>query len=147
MKSALLAMLLLTFASTVVNAGPNEGLTLIVQGNVTGVETDGNPCANIPIPETCEETIPRATPDLDGVEWFIVLAAGANPLAFHTITFGIGDYDPAACYISETGACFPQFGPLEIPSNGWPGPFSGTAVSWAPFCLEGLLVPVYFFGV
>jgi hypothetical protein len=27
--------------------------------------------------------------------------------------------------------------PLEIPSDGWPDPMTGTALSWLPHCLEG----------
>lgn len=147
MRKLVLAMAFLALGATVAFAGPNDGVTLTVQGNVTGVETEGDPCGNIPIPATCEETSPVAMGDATGEEWFIVLAAGANPLAFTTITFGIGDYDPYACYIDQKAPCFGTLGPLEIPSDGWPGPNTGTSVSWAPNCLTGMLVPVYYFGV
>jgi hypothetical protein len=141
-------MAVLALGATVAFAGPNEGVTVTVHGNITGVETDGlDVCGSIPIPANCEDTVPAAIPDSFGEEWFIVLAAGANPLAFTTITFGIGDYDPYACYIDQSGPCFGSLGPLELPSDGWPGPNTGTSVTWAPNCLAGMLVPVYYLGV
>lgn len=128
-------------------AGPNEGLTLTPLGGVNVDETSGDPCVDIFDPGlSCEDVDPNAQPDGLGVEWYLVLAAGASPLAFNTITFGIGDFDPYACYIGAYGPCFGEFGPLQIPSAGWPGPMSGTSVSWAPNCLTGMLVPVYWFG-
>lgn len=127
-------------------AGPNEGVVLTPHGNVNGFPTGGSPCNDYPIPEICADTDPNAAPDAGGVEWYIVLAAGESELGFTTIIFGIGDYDPNACYAAMYGPCFPELVPLEIPSDTWPGPFSGTAVSWAPECLQGMLVPVYFFG-
>jgi hypothetical protein len=80
------------------------------------------------------------------VEWFLVIAARSADLEFHTVAFGLGDYDPYACYLYAYGPCFPEFGPLEIPCDGWPEPMSGTRVSWRPECLDGTLVPVYYFG-
>jgi hypothetical protein len=146
MRKLVLAMAVLALGATVAFAGPNAGVTVTVHGNVTGAETNGDPCGNIPSPDLCVDTVPTAAPDASGEEWFIVLAAGANPLAFTTIVFGIGDYDPYACYLDQYGPCFGDLGPLEVPSDGWPGPNSGTAVSWAPNCLTGMMVPVYYFG-
>jgi hypothetical protein len=145
MKKTLLILSSLFIACTV-NAGPNEGVVLTVHGNTEGLATDGDPC-NLPIPTTCAETVPTAQPDPFGVEWFNVLVARAGGASFNTITFGVGPYDPGACYIATYGPCRTDLDPLEIPSQSWPGPFSGTAVSWAPECLEGTLVQVYWFGV
>jgi hypothetical protein len=146
MKKLVLAMAFLALGAGVALAGPNAGLTLTPHGNVDGVETNGDPCgAFIPPGVTCEDTNPNAAPDPSGVEWYVVLAAG-NSLAFNTIVFGVGDYDPYACYLAGSGPCFGDLNPLEVPSAGWPGPNSGTAVSWAPECLTGDLVPVYYFG-
>ena len=128
MRKLVLAMAVLALGATVAFAGPNAGVTLTVHGNITGVETEGDPCGNIPIPANCEDTVPAAIGDASGEEWFIVLAAGVNPLAFTTIVFGVGDYDPYACYIDQKGPCFSDLGPLEVPSDGWPFPMTGTAV-------------------
>lgn len=129
-------------------AGPNHELTLTVHGNVEGFGShDGDPCG-WPLPETCRETVPgMAQTDNNGIEWFRVLAARDQPLAFSDIVFGLGDYNPSECYIGYYGPCQGYLSPLEIPSAGWPGPNSGTSISWAPNCLEGDLVPVYYFGV
>lgn len=151
MKRALgLAFALTLLLATGSHAGPNEDGILVVHGNVDGVDTGGDPCSGIPIPETCEELIPGAIPDGYGVEWFVVIAAGnglGDGLSFNTITFGIGNYDMQACYIAYYGPCYPELMPLEIPTYDWPGRYQGTAVSWAPHCLSGRVVPIYYFGV
>jgi hypothetical protein len=147
MKKLVLAMAVLALTATVAFAGPNANNSLTVHGNVDGLPTTGDPCTDIPIPQLCEDTQPVAQPNVDGVEWFVVLAAGANPLAFNTVTFGVGTYDSGACYIGLYGPCSADLNPLEIPSGGWPGPNSGTSVSWSPNCLTGMLVPIYYFGV
>lgn len=129
-------------------AGPNEDLVLVVQGNVDGAETDGDPCTSIVLPGSCSDLTPTAIPDLNGVEWFLILAAREpEPLGFTTITFGVGNYNPDATYIALFGPCNQAEGPLEIPSDDWPFPEEGTSVSWAPSCLEGNMVPVYYFGI
>jgi hypothetical protein len=129
-------------------AGPNENTGLFVQGNAAGVETNGDPCAAIALPATCWDLVPTATPDLNGVEWFLIVAVHEpEELAFNTITFGVGAYDAGVCYVSVYGPCFSNYGPLEIPTDDWPGNTSGTSVSWAPECLTGNIVPVYYFGI
>jgi hypothetical protein len=80
------------------------------------------------------------------MEWFLAVAAGEQELCFDTIVFGLGAYDTYDCYLGVWGPCFADLGPIEVPSADWPGPNSGTAVSWAPSCLCGMLVPVYYFG-
>jgi hypothetical protein len=147
MKRLVLAMAFLALGAGVALAGPNANVTLTPMGNVSGAETNGDVCGTIAgqLPAECEGMDPNAAPDLGGVEWYVAVAAG-NGLAFNTITFGVGDYDPYACYLAGYGPCSADLGPLEIPSAGWPGPVSGTSVSWAPNCLTGNLVPVYYFG-
>jgi hypothetical protein len=148
MKTLALAAALLTLSLAGSHAGPNEGGLLAIHGNITGITPPSGPCTDIPIPDTCGELVPTAEPDFYGIEWFLVIAAREpEPLSFNTIIFGIGAYDPEACYIVAYGPCHQELFPLEIPSAGWPWPLEGTAVSWAPECLEGNLVPVYFFGV
>jgi hypothetical protein len=123
-----------------------DGIVLTVHGNLGCVEPNGDPCGAIEIPSDCEQTNPNACPDESGVEWFLAVVTAEEELAFNTVTFGIGNYDPYACYLVAYGPCFPELQPLEISSDGWPGPLSGTSVTWAPNCLEGRLVPVYYFG-
>jgi hypothetical protein len=130
-------------------AGPNARVTLTPHGNVDCLETGGDICSTIQLPATCEELNPDACPDPSGVEWYLIVAVappGVEELAFTTITFGLGDYIDSACYVARFGPCFQELGPVQIPSAGWPGPNSGTSVTWAPECLTGGLVPVYYFG-
>lgn len=127
-------------------AGPNEGITLTVQANVTGADTNGDPCS-IPVPGDCKETTPGQAIPVDGVEWFLILAAGGPTQAFTLVTFGVGEYNTSDCYVAFYGPCHADLGPLEIVSAGWPFPYSGTSVSWSPNCVEGMLTPVYYFGI
>lgn len=148
MRRLLLAIALLAVTAGMAFAGPNAGVVLSVQGNVDGVETEGAPCTAIALPATCEELVPNATADLNGVNWYLVVVASdpANTPNFNTVTFGLGAYDPYSDgYIGFFGPCVP--GALEVSTGGWPLGGEGTAVSWAPDCLYGLLEPVYFFGV
>jgi hypothetical protein len=122
----------------------------MVHGNFEGVDTAGNPCVSIPVPNSFFDMIPTASPDEHGLEWFLAVAVHyPQPVAlsFQTITFGVGAYDPQTCYIVAYGPCRQDLNPQEIPSDGWPGPVSGTAVAWIPGCLEGDAIPVYYFGV
>jgi hypothetical protein len=143
----LITAALMIVASTA-HAGPNEGIVLTPHGNVKCAETSGDICGVLEaqLPDTCEETDPNACPDSYGLEMYIAVAAGETELAFNTITFGIGEYDLYACYLPTYGPCRPDLGALEIPSAGWPDPYTGTSISWAPNCLHGTLVPVYYFG-
>jgi hypothetical protein len=147
MKTLVLALSLVLLLMTGSYAGPNEGVVLTAHGNVDGVETEGDPCTSILIPEDCHETIPEAAPDASGMEWFLVVVARNPDVAFNTIHFGVLDYDPSACVIDLYGPCHQELEPLEISAVDWPGPNSWTAVSWAPECLEGTVVPVYYLGI
>jgi hypothetical protein len=148
MKTLFLALALMLMLLAGSFAGPNKGVILGVHGNVGGIDTNGDPCTAIALPWTCWELVPTATPDGNGVEWFLIVAVREpEELAFNTITFGIGDFDAEVCYISMYGPCFSEFSPLEIPTDDWPGVTSGTSVSWAPECLTGNIVPVYYFGI
>ena len=148
MRRLLLAMAILALASGVAFAGPNAGVILAVQGNVLGVDTLGDPCANIALPGTCEEMIPASSPDPGGlVDWFlaVVVSPLANTPNFNTVVFGLGAYDSGLAYVGFFGPCV--VGALEVTTTGWPGPGTGTAVSWSPDCLYGYMEPVYYFGI
>ena len=100
--------------TAVVYAGPNAGVKLYVHGNVTGVETNGDPCGNIPLPSSCEELVTGATEDSGGISWYLIVVVSPpeNVPNFNTVVFGLGAYDPYADgYISYYGPCVP--GALE----------------------------------
>lgn len=148
-RMSMLVTSAVVLVSSAAHAGPNARATLTPHGNVDCVETGGDVCSAVQLPATCEELNPDACPDSNGVEWYLIVAVAppdTETLTFTTITFGIGSYDHYDCYLASFGPCFQQFGPLEIPSAGWPRSYSGTSVSWAPECLTGKLVPVYYFG-
>lgn len=151
MKRLVLAMAVLALGASVAFAGPNDGIVLTPHADQTGQLTNGDPCANLPIPPTCEETIPGNAaphPEEFNTEWFVVLAARAGGAAINTVVFGLGAYDSGACYIGYHGPCSPELSPLYVPSGAdWPGPNTGVAISWSPNCLSGDLVPVAYFGV
>ncbi|MBD3336509.1 MAG: hypothetical protein GF355_13435 [Candidatus Eisenbacteria bacterium] len=152
MKKLLLGVAVLALSAGVASAGPNEGVQLHVHGNVDGVDTGGTPCETIVLPATCEELNPTATEAPDGLYWFlaVVVSPPENPVNFNTVVFGVENYDyTTSMYIGQYGPCVE--GSLEIPTETWPQPTefglgSGTAVTWAPNCLEGHLEPVYYFG-
>ncbi|MBU1701087.1 MAG: hypothetical protein KJ970_12735 [Candidatus Eisenbacteria bacterium] len=146
MRVILYACLYLLLAASVAFAGPNAGVTLAIQGNVLGVETNGDPCGAIDIPEHCDDLNPSALPDSNGISWYLVVVVSppGNTPNFNTVIFGLGVFNMADNYIGYTGACVP--GALEIHTSGWPGPGEGTAVSWSPDCLYGYMEPVYYFG-
>lgn len=150
MKTLALALTLMLLSLTASHAGPNEGVVLGVQGNVDGVETNGEPWIHIPYPQTCAELVPTATPDAYGVEWFLVVAVlESDPLEISTFAFGLGEFDPVVLYIGAFGPTFTNLSPLEISTEGWPGPQEGTAVTVGS-CIcypETNVVPVYYFGV
>lgn len=129
-----------------VHAGPNEGGILAVHGNAEGVDTNGDPCTEISLPDACSELVPTAVPDANGVEWVLVLAVREpDPLSLDGVIFGV-QYEPTECYIAHYGPCHQDLVELELPSDGWPGPGQGTDVTWSG-CLEGNVIPVYYLGL
>lgn len=150
MRKLFLAMGILALSAGVAFAGSNAGIQLHVHGNVAGVETNGDPCGALAVPADCGGLVPSGAPDANGAEWFVVVAVSppANSPNFNTIIFGVGDYVPLqSCYVALYGPCHADLNPLETSSAGWPGPSTGTAVSWAPNCLTGHVEPVYYFAV
>ncbi|MBU1700694.1 MAG: hypothetical protein KJ970_07365 [Candidatus Eisenbacteria bacterium] len=147
MRGFCLVVMLLILTSGVAVAGPNAGVVLSVQGNVDGAATNGSPCTEIALPAACEDLIPSATDDVDGVSWYLVVVVSPpeNTPNFNTVVFGLGDYTASNTYIGFYGPCVT--GALEISTQDWPNPNQGTAVSWAPNCINGIMEPVYYFGV
>jgi hypothetical protein len=139
--------MLISIALTVVSAGmvfagPNEGGVLVVHHDPELVLTDA--CAAAAFPDSCGELNATAAANGEPQLWF-VLAAFPDNISdrMNTITFGLGDYDPEDLVMGLYGACDAVGTPIEIPGPGWPGPNTGTAVSWAPGCLGGQITPIY----
>jgi hypothetical protein len=147
MKHLAIVAAVLIFAGGV-SAGPNEGIVLAVHGGRVEAITTSTP--TVPLPPHPHELIPTSTPDREGVEWFTIVAVSPpeNTPDFLVVIFGVGDYDPNVCEIEFFQPAHPGRFTLEIPSDGWPGPFSGTAVAFGEVdCLTGHMEPVYYLGV
>ncbi|MCK4303256.1 MAG: hypothetical protein KAY24_03365 [Candidatus Eisenbacteria sp.] len=91
----------------------------------------------------CEDQVNRIDTQ-GGVVWF-VLAAWSESKEWCAVEFGLGSYDAAAFLITDHGACFPEAG-LELPSDNWPGPNEGTAITVTGDPWLGNLQPVYYFS-
>ena len=94
--------------------------------------------------DSCSEQHNRI--DLDGNEgqssiWY-VLAAWNEEKEWCGAEFGFGEYDPDAYAFIEWGPCSPGEN-LEIPTENWPGPNEGTAVTTTDTAWSGNFVPVY----
>lgn len=96
---------------------------------------------------SCEDQNNRI--DLDGNRgessvWY-VLAAWTESKEWCGTEFGFGPYDPNIYGFIEWGPCSPG-GNLEIPTDDWPGPNEGTALTTTDVPWSGNLVPVYYFA-
>ncbi|MBD3336489.1 MAG: hypothetical protein GF355_13335 [Candidatus Eisenbacteria bacterium] len=139
----ILSLVLLLAVSGIAVAGEEAGCMLLVHTDPSMVYTNG--CSAVDTISTWDELDPTGA-GTGVVNWIVVAAfppGGAEEL--NTISFGLGDYNPAAVSIGNAGPCSPGLSPLEISTQDWPLPGSGTAVSWAPNCNSGSLVPVYRF--
>lgn len=152
MKLLIYTFMTLFAISSAVSAGSNQGVVMMVHGNINGLETNGDIFGSIPVPSNCEDYSTEATPDAGGVEWFqiLVVSPPQNTPNFSTIAFGIpSSYDDLA-YIASFGPISPggPLIPLPIYTSGWPnGPGSkGAAISWAPGCFTEPVQPVFYFG-
>lgn len=93
---------------------------------------------------SCEEQVNRI--DINGDEavsvWYVI-AAWDESKTWCATEFGFGDFDPAAFYFTDYGACLPNH--LEMTTGGWPGPNEGTAVVATDIVWSGNFLPVYYF--
>lgn len=86
-------------------------------------------------------------PDPSRAQVFYVLAAfdAEHSPRFKTIGFGFGEgINAEKIQFENWGACASNI--MEMPSEGWPGPGSGTAVFFADTVFTGRLTPVYWFS-
>ncbi|MBD3236691.1 MAG: hypothetical protein GF330_08305 [Candidatus Eisenbacteria bacterium] len=87
--------------------------------------------------------------DLNGLQgqtsvWYI-LAAWTEAKTWCGTEFGFGTYDPDIYGFVDWGACSPGEN-LEIPTESWPGPNEGVAVTTTDTPWSGDLEPVYYFA-
>lgn len=124
-------------------AGPNVGGVLVVHSDPEIVYTTA--CSGADTISLCSSLISEA-PDNGIVNWIVLVAfPESRSGAISTISFGLGDYDAEASYIAYWEACNTNLNPIEIPTDNWPQPGTGTSISWAPSCLSGELIPIYRF--
>lgn len=125
-------------------AGMDDGGVLVVHHD-PGLVFSAS-CDSLIVPADCSQLNAAAAADGSPQLWF-VLAAFPDNLQdrFSTVTFGLGEYQDTNLVIGDWGACDIIGSSLEIPSDGWPGPNSGTSISWSPACGGGKLIPVYWF--
>lgn len=147
MKHPILLLLLLIVAGTA-SAGPNQGVVLAVHGDQEGIATAGD--GPLTLPSSTDDLVPRAEPDPHGVEWFTILAVSPpeNSPDIFVVTFGLGDYDPDVCEVAYSWPAHAGYYTLEIPTDNWPGPFSGTSVAFGEVgALTNHIEPIYYIGV
>ncbi|MBU1701644.1 MAG: S8 family serine peptidase [Candidatus Eisenbacteria bacterium] len=125
-------------------AGINEGGVLVVHHDPQLVYSAS--CGDLTLPGDCSQLNPTAAADGTPQKWFVI-AAFPDDVSdrLNTFTFGLGQYDPENLAMGSWGPCDIIGSPLEVATANWPDPGEGTAVSWAPDCLGGEMVPVYWF--
>lgn len=129
MKTKILLLLPLAFALVAPGtsrSGPNAGGVVIFHALPDVDFSSGEDwCDQLDL-ENCPEAI--VSDEGDGVATFFILAAfpvGGSPRLAGT-TFGI-HYSADDIEVLDWGVC----GDFHLPTNDWPGPGSGTAVTWS----------------
>lgn len=79
-----------------------------------------------------------------GSVWY-VLGAFVGDAEWCGAEFGFGSYNGDLFGFTQYGPCLPGLG-LELPTENWPGPNSGTAIVTSDTNWQGTLVPVYYFA-
>ena len=64
-----------------------------------------------------------------GFVWYVVSAWYDSAKTWCGVEFGLGQYHPSIWAISGFGPCGNPDEPLQIPTDGWPGPGEGTALA------------------
>lgn len=122
-------------------AGPNLGGTLIVHANPSIVYTTdvSNYCGQSGLGNCADGTFRHD--GADPVVFFIMAAfpASSSP-RLSGVVFGI-DYDATHVTLLASGLC----GDFQLPTNGWPGPGEGNAITWNT-AQTGHLVDIYWFA-
>lgn len=94
--------------------------------------------------DSCDAQVNRIDPAGPTRAVWYVLAAWYQEKTWCGVEFGLDHYDPALFTFHEFGPCFPAGG-LEIPTGGWPGPGTGTALAATIEPWSGNYLPIYFF--
>ncbi len=129
--------------------GPNTGGVLILHHNPYIEFTFGQDFSGYSELYGCEDALSQVTVDAQNTRLavFFVLAAFddfASP-SLKGISFGI-DYDLSSTPLAAHAPCGWPGSIFELPSDTWPGPGSGTAISYYPDPLTSRLVEIYWFA-
>lgn len=78
--------------------------------------------------------------------WYVLVAfCDGEDKIWGGTQFGLGPYDTAAFYITDSGICLD--GALEIPSSGnWPGPEEGVSIAYTGSAWQGRFEPIHWFA-
>jgi hypothetical protein len=128
--------------------GTNEGGVLLLLHHPTTVYTvdpydyclDGYDLCDQP----CDITQEYGMQDYGGagtVKYVLAYFPPGVPVAVAGAQFGIMGYDPYCVLIGNAGPCIGPSG-LEIPGDGWPGPDTGTSLTFGPVVYNQCF-PVY----
>jgi hypothetical protein len=81
-----------------------------------------------------------------GFIWYVVSAWSDSDKTWCGVEFGLGQYDPSIWAITAFGPCGSPEEPLQIPTDGWPGPGQGTAIATLGKPWSGNYLPIYYFA-
>jgi hypothetical protein len=129
-------------------AGPNKGgvLLLHLAPEIQYTSDNRTYCDQFDA-KSWEDVRVQGKPDPTRAQVFYVLAAfdTTHSSRFKTVGFGLSeDLDAEKIHFENWGACAMDI--MEMPSKGWPGPGTGTAVFMADTVYTGLISPVYWFS-
>jgi len=129
-------------ASRVVAGGVNQGGVLVVHHDPSLVATAA--CDSSAVPAVCSNLVPTGTVSSALKVWHVCASfSSAISDRLAGVEFGFGEFEESAVSFVDWGPCGDS--PLEIPTEGWPGPNSGTAIAWSD-CRSGRVIPVYAFS-
>jgi len=132
-------------------AGRNaDGAMLLHTNDACSFSTGWDYCGDLgpysaPLPATCDELVTTTTRDIaiESIVWMVAAFADASSPSVKSFQTGLyGDITPDM--FSGWGFC-PSNG-LEIPDATWPGPNSGTAVTYLFPAITSHLFKIYYFA-
>ncbi len=139
-----LALLLCSAIAGRAFAGPNAGGTLLMHANPSLIFTTStsNYCGQSGL-TTCEAATTHLPQSTTPTLWFVVAAFPEFSQPHVTgVSFGLGDYDPTAISMLGHGSC----ANFEADTQDWPGPNTGTSLSWSSPRGERLIELYWFAG-
>ncbi len=125
---------------TTTGDGPNRGGTLVLHSSgVIYTDDDADLYCGSSVVGDCNAVNARSDSEEAVVAHVIALFSSVSEPRLSGVTFGV-DY-PACVSVTDWRAC----SNFELTTGDWPGPGSGTAVTWAQ-AETGLAIPVYWFA-